>query len=255
MMQDTMRPQGMQQMAALNGSHLKVLSAWAVKYVLTGLAPSFTRDTGVSVDLNFGTIAGVRRQLEDGAQPDVIIGTLPAITAMEQAGTLLADSAVLVGRTQSGLGVREGRPVPDISTQDRFRQAMLAARSVAYTDPAAGGTSGIYLVGLLERLGIAGTVSKKALLCANGDEVVDRVMAGDAELASTFISEIITRQGMKVVGAYPDPIGHGMSYSAALAANGGNREAARAFIGVIAAPAQEHYLASRGFFRHPGMRA
>ena len=63
--------------------------------------------------------------------------------------------------------------MPDISTPDGFKQTLLKARSVAYTNPQAGGTSGIFLVGLLERLGIAEAVGKKALLCINGDEVVE----------------------------------------------------------------------------------
>lgn len=234
-------------MAAPTNTHLKVLSAGAVKYVVTGLAPKFARDAGMSVDFNFGTIAGVRRQLQDGARPDIIVGTLPAIMAMEQAGVLLAGSVGEIGRTLTGLGVRKGTPVPDISTPDRFRETMLAARSIAYTNPAAGGTSGLYLVGLLERLGIADAVVRKALLCIDGDEVVDKVIAGDAEVGSTFISEFITRQGMKVVGPFPAAIGHGMAYAVGLAANGSHREEARAFIKLLTDPAQQDFLASRGF--------
>src|SRR4029079_1825894 len=112
------------------------------------------------------------------------------------------------GRTLTGLGVRADRATPDISTTERFRQAMLDAQSIAYTNPAAGGTSGIYLVGLLTRLGIAAEVAAKALLCVNGDEVVDKVASGEAALGSTFISEIVTRPGMNVVGPLPAAIGH-----------------------------------------------
>ena len=234
-------------MAAPTDTHLKVLSAGAVKYVVTGLAPAFAADTGIAVDFSFGTIAGVRRQIADGARPDVIIGTRPAIAAMEQTGTVLAGSIAEIGRTLSGLGVRADTPAPDISTPDRFRQALLDARSVAYTDPAAGGTSGLFLVGLLERLGIAEAMRAKTLLCSNGDEVVDTVIAGDAELASTFISEIIARKGMKVAGPFPPAIAHGMDYAAGLSANGGNREAAAAFIKLLVDPAQDDFLASRGF--------
>jgi molybdate transport system substrate-binding protein len=247
MAQDIMRPQGMWQMAVPTNTQLNVLSAGAVKYVVTGLAPVFTRDTGVTVNFTFGTIAGIQRQLAAGARPDLIIGTLPVILAMTRTATLLSDSLAEIGRTPSGLGVRADTPVPDISTPEKFRQAMLAARSVAYTNPAAGGSSGLYLVGLLERLGIADEVAKKSLLCANGDEVVDRVVAGDAELASTFISEIITRRGMTVAGQYPEPIAHAMDYAAGLPAGGDHRAAARAFIALITAPAQKDYLTSCGF--------
>jgi molybdate transport system substrate-binding protein len=234
-------------MAEPDAAPLKILSAGAVKYVVTGLAPDFTRDTGVPIDVRFGTIAGVQQQLKDGARPDLIIGTVPAIAAMEQAGVLLTGSTAEIGRTLTGLGVRADAPAPDISTTEHFRQTMLDARSIAYTNPAAGGSSGIYLVALLARLGIGGEVAAKALLCINGDEVVDKVASGEAALGSTFISEIITRPGMKVVGPLPDPIGHGTSYAAGLASTGAHREEARAFIALLTDRKQSAFLASRGF--------
>lgn len=228
-------------------AHLKVLSAGAVKYVVTGLAPQFTRDSGHAVDFTFGTIAGVRKRLADGETADVIIGTAPAIAEMERAGVLAAGSRVALGRTLTGLGVREDAPAPDISTPERFRQAMLDARSIAYTSPQAGGTSGIYLTGLMERLGIAEAVRPKALLCINGDEVVDKVAAGEAEIGSTFLSEIVPRPGMKVVGPLPAEIGNATAYAAGIAAGSTNRGAAQAFIALLTAPGQRDFWVSRGF--------
>jgi molybdate transport system substrate-binding protein len=143
--------------------------------------------------------------------------------------------------------VREGAPVPDISTPDRFREAMLAARSVAYTDPRAGGTSGIFLVGLLERLGIAEAVAKKALPCINGDEVVEKVLAGAAEIGSTFLSEIVPVQGVKLVGPLPAPIGNATAYAAGIMAASANREAAARFVAMLTAPAQREAWTSLGF--------
>ena len=226
---------------------LKVLSAGAVKYVVTGLGAAFTRDNGREVDFTFGTIAGVQQRLKDGETADVIIGTAPAIAQMEQSGVIEAGSRVELGRTLTGIGVRDDTPSPDISTPERFRQAMLDARSIAYTSPQAGGTSGIYLTGLMERLGIADAVSKKALLCINGDEVVDKVAAGEAEVGSTFISEIVPRAGMKVVGPLPAAIGNATAYAAGVSANSSNRDAARAFIALLTDPAQRPFWVSRGF--------
>ena len=228
-------------------AHLKILSAGAMKYVVLGLAPRFERAAGVRLDLVFGTIGTVRQRLRDGATPDVIIGTSPAIEQIERDGVLLPGSRAEIGRTATGLGVRAGTQPPDISSAERLREALLAARSIAFTNPTAGGTSGLYLVGLLARLGIAEAVARKALLCRDGDEVVDKVVSGDAEIGSTFISEFITREGMTVVGPLPGPVAHGASYAAGLAAAGGNRDAARRFIRLLTDPAQRDYLASRGF--------
>ena len=104
----------------------------------------------------------MRKRLENGETADIMMGTAPAIAQMEQSGVLVAGSCTDLGRTLTGICVRDDAPMPDISTPDSFKQTMLDARSIAYTDPQAGGTSGILLVGLLERLGIAEAVGKKA---------------------------------------------------------------------------------------------
>ena len=227
--------------------HLKVLSAGAVKYVLTDFAPRFTRDTGDQIDFTFGTIGGVQKRLRDGETADIIMGTAPAISQMEQSGVIAAGSRADLGRTLTGICVRADTPMPDISTPDGFKQTLLKARSVAYTNPQAGGTSGIFLVGLLERLGIAEAVGKKALLCINGDEVVDKVSAGDAEIGSTFLSEIVPMKAVKAVGALPPPMQNATAYAAGIMTGSSNREAAERFIAMLTAPAQRDAWLSLGF--------
>jgi molybdate transport system substrate-binding protein len=228
-------------------ARLKVLSAGAVKYAVTDFAARLARATGEEVAFTFGTIGQVRKRLADGETADVVIGTAPAITQLAQAGVLVAGSRADLGRTFTGVCVRDGAPLPDISTPETFRQAMLAARSLAYTDPQAGGTSGIFLVGLFERLGIADAMRAKALPCSNGDEVVDKVLAGEAELGSTFLSEIVPVQGVKAVGALPAPIENVTTYAAGIMTGSANGDAAGRFIAMLTAPEQWDAWVSFGF--------
>jgi molybdate transport system substrate-binding protein len=228
-------------------ARLKVLSAGAVKYVVTDFAPKFTHETGDHIEFTFGTIGMVQKRLQNGETADIIVGTAPAIAQLEQSGVLVGGSCTELGRTLTGICVRADTPMPDISTPDRFKQAMLDALSVAYTNPQAGGTSGIFLVGLLQRLGIADAVGKKALLCINGDEVVERVIAGDAEIGSTFISEIVPVKGVKVVGALPAAIQNATIYAAGIMAASSHRDAAGRFIAMLTAPAQRDAWMSLGF--------
>lgn len=233
--------------AARSAVRLKVLSAGAVKYVAIDFAPRFTRDTGDQVEFTFGTIGGVRKRLENGETADIVMGTAPAIAQMEQSGVLVAGSCTDLGRTLTGLCVRADAPMPDISTPDRFKQTLLKARSIAYTNPQAGGTSGIFLVGLLERLGIAEAVGRKALLCINGDDVVDKVAAGEAEIGSTFLSEIVPMKAVKAVGPLPQPIQNATAYAAGIMTGSSHREAAGRFIAMLTAPAQREAWLSLGF--------
>jgi molybdate transport system substrate-binding protein len=228
-------------------AHLRILSAGALKHVLTDFAPKFTRDSGAQVEFTFGTIGAVRRRLAQGETADIIMGTASAIAQMEESGALVAGSRTDLGRTPTSICVRIDQPVPDISTPDRFRQAMLAAGSIAYTDPEAGGTSGIFLVGLFERLGIADAVAKKALRCINGDEVVEKVLAGDAKLGSTFLSEIVPVKGVKVVGPLPASIQNVTAYTAGIAAGSTDRDAAGRFIAMVSAPERREAWTSFGF--------
>ncbi|MCC6775691.1 MAG: substrate-binding domain-containing protein [Hyphomicrobiales bacterium] len=228
-------------------ARLKVLSAGAIKYVATGFGPRFTQATGDTVDFTFGTIGGVRKRLSAGEKADVIMGTAPAIADMEQSGIIVAGTRRELGRTLTGICVRAGAPIPDISTPESFKQAMLAARSVAYTNPEAGGTSGIYLVGLLGRLGIADAVGRKSLLCVNGDDVVEKVLSGEAELGSTFISEIVPIAGVALVGALPAAIENATTYAAGVMAGSARQQDGARFIAMLTAPAERAAWMSLGF--------
>jgi molybdate transport system substrate-binding protein len=151
------------------------------------------------------------------------------------------------GRTLTGICVRDGAPLPDISTPKSFRQTLLDAGSIAYTDPKAGGTSGIFLTGLLARLGIAGAVASKAILCRNGDEVVEKVADGAAAIGSTFISEMLPVKGVRVVGPLPPGIQNATAYAAGISASSRHREAAGRFIAMLVAPAQRELWIACGF--------
>lgn len=212
-----------------------VLSAGAVEFVIRELGRRFEGATGTPVAFTFGTIAGVKKRLAAGETADIVIGTLPAIRELDEAGTLIAGTAIEIGSTATGICVREGAPVPDISTPERLRDLLRGARSFAYTDPASGGTSGIFLERLLERLGILDEVRAKKVVCINGEDVVRKVGSGQAELGSTFVSEFHLAGGITSAGALPSAFGNATTYAAALLAapGGGGRDIAHRFLATI----------------------
>ena len=217
---------------------LKVLSAGAVELRCYRLRPEIRARDRRADRIHLRDIGAVQKRLANGETADMVIGTAPAILQMEQASVLVAGRRAALGRTLTGVCVRDGATMPDISTPDRFRQTMLDAPSLAYTDPSAGGTSGIFLVGLLKRLGIADAIRAKTILCINGDEVVEKVLSGEAEIGSTFISEIVPVQGVKVVGPLPAAIENATAYAAGIMVTSSNREAAGRLIAMLTAPAQ-----------------
>jgi len=160
-----------------------------------------------------------------------------AIAAIDKPGMFVPGSITDLGRTVTGVAVKEGAAVPDISTPAAFKQALLAARTVAYTDPKAGGSSGTFFAGLLDRLGIADEIKKKAVLGQRGHDVALSVADGRAEIATTFISELLPQKGVKVVGPLPGDLHNANTYTAAIPAGSAVRDAATAFLRKLTDPA------------------
>jgi molybdate transport system substrate-binding protein len=141
--------------------------------------------------------------------------------------------------------VKEGAPKPDIGTVDAFKRALLAAKSVAYIDPASGGSSGIYLVKLFERLGIADQIKPKAKL-KQGGLVADLIASGEAELGVHQISEIIPAKGVTLVGPLPPEIQSYTTYAAGIGADARNADGARALVKFMSGPSAIGLLKSKG---------
>jgi molybdate transport system substrate-binding protein len=216
---------------------IKVMSAGAVEAMVKSIGAAFEQASGHRLDLNFGTAGALRDRVRGGEATDLVILPPAIIAALEKDGLTVAGSAIDLGRTVTGVVVRQGAPAPDISTPAAFKQAMLDAKSVAYTDPKAGGSSGNFFAGLLQRLGIAEQVNKKAVLGKRGYEVAQAVADGRAEIGTTFISEILTVPGAEVVGPLPGDLHNVNTYTAAIAATSKEREATAALLRALTDPA------------------
>ncbi len=233
--------------AAADTAALKIMSAGAVQHILTASAFDWTDGGHNPVDLEFGTVGAIKDKFASREPADIVVVSVAAMRELEGSGLLAPGSLVPLGKTLSGVAVREGAPLPDISTTGRFKEALLAARSVAYADPKSGGTSGTFFAGLLERLGIAEAVNAKARLGRNGRAVAESVASGEAEIGSTFISEILPVAGVQMVGPLPADIQNATAYMAGIAAESPNRAAATAFLAALTAPARRPQWTAAGF--------
>jgi molybdate transport system substrate-binding protein len=137
--------------------------------------------------------------------------------------------------------------VPDVTTPEAFKKALLEAKSVAYTNPAEGGTSGIYFSGLTERLGIADAIKQKAVLTRGGSEAAMEVAEGRAEMAIIFVSEAIAVKGVKVAGLLPPALQDYSAYAAAIPQSSTDAAAARAFVAALTSAAMAERWRANGF--------
>lgn len=218
-------------------AEIKVLSAGAVKSMVETLGAEFERASGDKLNVTFATAFAQRERIINGATADLVIVSESIIAELEKLGLVVIGSAKNLGRTVTGVIVPEGAPSPDISTVDAFKQALLKTKSVAYTDPKAGGSGGIMFAALLQKLGIADAVNAKAVLCKGGLDVSTTIAAGHAEIGTTFISEALPVKGLKVVGPLPGELHNANTYTAAIHKAAKLPEGAAAFLKALTDPA------------------
>jgi molybdate transport system substrate-binding protein len=226
-------------------AEIKVLTAGAFKQVLLGLLPAFEQQSGHKIVVDNDTVGALSKRIEGGEVFDVAILTPAAVDDLTRKGKFVGGSRKNLARVGIGVVVKEGAPKPDISSVEAFKKALLAAKSVAYIDPAAGGSSGIYVAGLLDKLGIAGEIKPKAKLIPGG-AVAEHIARGEAELGVHQISEILPVKGATLVGPLPAEIQNYTVYAAGLGTNAKESAAAKALLDALSGPASAEVLKSKG---------
>jgi molybdate transport system substrate-binding protein len=205
---------------------LTVMSTLAVELALqSALLPAW-REAGQDVDMEWSPTGVLIDRVRAGERGDVLIAIDQPIAELVEQGVLRAGSVRPLARASFGLGVRRGAPLPDISTPERFEQALLSARSVAYSLT---GASGIHFQDVMERLDITGPVGAKATAIHAGF-TADKVIAGEADLAVQQISELMSIDGIDVVGPFPDPYQKHTDFSAAIFTDSEAPEVAAEFL-------------------------
>ena len=226
------------------GHKLKVLCARSMTAAVNALVG---KALDIEADITFGTVGALQAKLAAGETADVLILGAPAIAKMEQSGALVAGTRKDIARTSIGVAVREGAPAPDISTAEAFKQALIGARAVAFSDAAVGGSAGVHLAALWGRIGLAEEIKRKAMPQKTGGEVAARVAEGKADLGLTLIAEIVPIKGARVIGKIPAPLGNDTTYAAGISASSTERAAAAAFIAALANPAERDVWTAAGF--------
>jgi molybdate transport system substrate-binding protein len=214
---------------------IRVLSGGAVQTFVRPLASSFADDT---VEVEFQPMGKLVKTLADGYAADVVIVTEEVLARLKLKGTPVA-------RVGVGVGVRESAPLPDLSTVEAFKRALLAAKSVIYMDPRIG-TSGKHVAEVLQRLGISDEVNAKAKL-GQGGQVAEAVASGEIELAIHQISEILPVKGVRFAGPLPSELQKFTIYVAARVLSSQAGGTAARFIEHLTSSAARSRLARTGY--------
>jgi molybdate transport system substrate-binding protein len=210
------------------------------------LTPKFEQQTGHKVHFTYIVIAGMQQKLAAGEKPDMVLMPVPAIDARVKDGILRGDAREALGTVRIGLIVREGAKAPDIGTLDAFKKAMLDAKSVVHSKPAAT-PSGAHLGKMWDQLGIADAMKPKLTFRNAIDGGAESVASGAAEIGLYPSSEVMLEKGITVVGLIPAEVQLNTVYGAAVHAANPAPEAATAFIRFLADPSNAKYWKDGGF--------
>lgn len=214
---------------------ITVLAAVAVKGALDEIGPLFERSTGRRLDVVYDSPASFTRRFAEGEVFDVVIAGAAAVDGWTKTGVLAAGSETTVGSSVASLAYKHGMPVPDISTPDALKTLVLNAKSISYSDPALGGASTVYFLGILQRLGISDAVQQKATLTKPGEGAVP-VGSGQTEIGIALSSEIAMVPGVDGVPLFPADPRSTLIEVAAVSTKSTQPDGARAFIQFLLSP-------------------
>lgn len=226
--------------------HLKVFSSIAVRGVLETLVPRFEAAHGVRLDIAWNTAPALVKRLQGGESADVLILNRPGMDTVTRAGRVLAGSEVTLASSATALAIRAGAPRPDISTVEALKRALLAARAIAYTDPAAGGASGIYFAQLIERLGIAAEINARTTFPPPAGLVGHLLVSGAVDLAVQQKPELLEVAGVEIVGTLPGDLHMVTTFVAGIEVSSAQVTTAKALIDALAAPSTAALFRERG---------
>jgi molybdate transport system substrate-binding protein len=216
-----------------NAAEIKVLSTQATEETYRELAPQFEKATGHKVTTTFTGTLGVQGRLAAGESYDMIIMAGPAIDAQIKAGKVVTGSRVDIAKSGVAVGVPKGAPKPDISTTEALKKTVLAAKSIGYST----GPSGIYIISLFEKLGVADQVKDKLKQTPTGVFVGSIIASGEVEIGFQQVSELSHFAGVDYAGPLPEAVQRYTVFSSGIVAGAKEADVAKALVKFLTAPA------------------
>jgi molybdate transport system substrate-binding protein len=228
--------------SSAHAADLRVLASNGVKAAIEQLKPDLEKATDSTLSIDFSTAAALRERIEKGEAFDVAILTDDAIDGLIKAGKISQPQRARLARVGIGVGYRKGAPKPDVGTSASIKQALLNAKSIAYTEA---GASRPGIDRMFERLGIAAQLHTKSHLTAAGAAPAS-VGKGESDLVLTLISEILPEPGVELAGPIPSEFQTYIGFSAAPSPRAAGSPAAAALITFMKSPAAAATYKAKG---------
>ena len=224
-------------------AEIKIMTPRSMWTVLKEIGPEFERAAGYKLKVDTDIAATLADRIIGGESFDIFVGPPVQIDRLIKDNKIVAGTRTPIARSGIGVEVRAGTPKPDIGTVDAFKRALLNAKSIGYLKQE--GTSGAYLHGLFDRLGIGEAIRSKVIR-PEADVVSELVAKGEIELGMVVITQIMTTPGVELVGPIPEELQSYVRWSGAVSANSTAPEVARDLIRFLAGPTALPVLKAQG---------
>jgi molybdate transport system substrate-binding protein len=197
-----------------------------------GVAEAFTKSTGIAATYTPGNTGGggMARRLKAGEQMDVIVMTSDDMATQVKGGLIKADSVVHFARDGMGVAVLKGAPKPDVSSKEKLRAVLIAAKAVGIQDPDPAHHSGVIVQKMLTDLGVLDEVTKKAVIITDASSAL---VAGKVDVSIWSLPELMTQGKLDVAGPVPAELGGFTDESVGILSSAQNPTEAQAFVKFI----------------------
>ena len=227
-------------------TELSVYSSIGVRSAAEELFRQFEKQNDNRLAVTWGTAPMLVARIEAGERADVLILSRAGIDTLRKQGKVLPGSDVTLAGSGVAIAVKQGAPRPDIATAEALRDTLLKTKSIAYSEPSAGGASGVYFAKLLERMGIAEQMKPKTKYPPPGGFSAELLLTGEAELAVQQKPELLHVSGVEIVGFLPGDLNVVTEFVAAIMAGSKNAATGTALIDSLRSPAAAAVFRSKG---------
>jgi molybdate transport system substrate-binding protein len=232
---------------AVAAAEIKVFSTVGVKSVIDELVPKFEKTSGHKLTITWSTAALLVKRVQAGEQADALILIKGNIETLLKEGKVMPGTDTIFTQSIFAVGVKAGAPKPDISTPNAFKNSLLAAKAISYTDPAAGGASGVYIAKQIERMGITEQMKGKAKHPPAGGFSGTLLVNGEADIAINSKPELLSVPGVEVVGPLPGDMAFTVIYDAGVQTGAAQADAAKALVKYLMSPEAQAVFKTKGF--------
>jgi len=232
--------------AALRASELRLIAGGSMTALLNELGPPFERASGHRLVIHFDSTPNIIKLVTSGAPFDLAVAPVDVFRDAAARARFAAGPTTDIARVGYGVIVRAGALRPDVSTPDALKKSLLEAQSVTFVPASA---AGAYVSSVFERLGIGEAMKAKTRPQTMPAHIAEAVARGSAELG-VFLVNVLMAPGVELAGAFPTELQHELVFTAAVAADTGEADAAKAFINYLTTPAAAAVIKAAGM--NPG---